>query len=44
MFYANGLETRLASSVGSPIYNVEDAYFYIRVDNRIPGSDSYPVN
>lgn len=42
--YVNGLETRLASSVESPIYNVEDAYFYIRVDNRIPGSGSYPVN
>lgn len=42
--YVNGLETRLASSVESPIYNIEDAYFYIRVDNRIPGSGSYPVS
>lgn len=24
--------------------NIEDAYFYLRVDNRIPGAGSYPIN
>lgn len=39
----NGVETRV-NSVEHSDYNIEDAYFYIRVDNRIPGSGSYPVN
>lgn len=39
----NGIETRMSTMELSIPY-IEDAYFYIRVDNRIPGSGSYPVN
>lgn len=45
------LQTRLGSEVmtlangDTPLADpsIQDAYFYIRVDNRIPGSKSYPV-
>ena len=39
----SGVSTLSGFNAVNPVSEPIDAYFYIRVDNRIPGSGSYPV-